>query len=113
MVTTEQIERGFARWLDNELMPHFPANGWKKVIAGTAASIMIKRGGTMITALAENPIVKALEVAKDGMFDIEILRDEMKSNMSATGLKIDIPIVGAITLNKGDIDIIAQYIMEA
>lgn len=113
MVTVEQIEKGFARWLDNELMPHFPANGWKKVVAGTAASIMIKRGGAMISSLAENSIVKALEVAKDGMIDIELLRDELKENMVSTGLKIDIPIVGAITLNKGDIDVIAQYIMEA
>lgn len=113
MVTTNQIERGFARWLDAELMPHLPQNGWKKVIAGAAASIMIKRGGHMVEALMNHPIIVALDIAKNGEIDLEIIRDEMKANMTEAGLIIDLPMIGELKLHKNDIDTLYAYITEA
>lgn len=113
MVTVQQIEKGFARWLDNELMPQMPQSGWKKVLAGAAASLMIKRGGSMVTALMEHQVVKALDIARDGEIDLETIRDEVKANMTAEGLRIDIPLIGALTMHKSDIDTLCAYIMEA
>lgn len=113
MVTTNQIERGFARWLDAELMPHMPQNGWKKVIAGAAASIMIKRGGHLVEKLMNHPVVVALDITKNGEVDLEIVKDSLKANMSESGLVIDLPMIGELKLNKNDIDTIYAYIMEA
>lgn len=113
MVRSEQIERGFARWLDSELMPQMPQDGWKKVIAGTAASIMIKRGGQLVTALMQNPIVVALDISRDGEIDLDIIRDEMKKNMTDAGLVIDLPLIGNLRLYKNDLDTLYAYITEA
>lgn len=113
MVTTNQIERGFARWLDAELMPHIPKDGWPKVIAGAAASIMIKRGGQMVKALMNHPIIVALDIAKNGEIDLEIIRDELKANMTEAGLIINLPLIGELKLHKNDIDVIYTYMTEA
>lgn len=111
MVTIDKIEKGVAAYLDSELMPQLPETGIQKVIVGAAMSILIRRFGTILESYKDNQLVKALGVMdSDGGVDIDILAEELKNNMPKEGVKVDVPVIGAITFKKSDIDKLYEYI---
>lgn len=114
MANIQQIERGLARWLDAELVPQLPQEGWKKVIVATAISLMIKRSGAMINSLLMNPVVSALGIVDEaGDVDIDIVATELKKNVPDTGMKLHLPMIGELVLRKNDVDSLYAYIKEA
>lgn len=105
MVTIKQVEQGLARFLDTELMTKLPDVGWQKVLTGTAAGLIIKRMDNIFDSLKKNELIKAMGIVTDNdMIDIDVLWSEFKSNMPDTGLQVEIPMLGKITLSKADID---------
>lgn len=114
MARAEQIERGLANWLDAELMPKLPQEGWQKVIVGTAMSIIIKRGGNLVRNLMRNPVVVALEIVDEAdEIDLDLIRAELKNNIPDTGMKVHLPMIGDITFRKNDVDTLYAHIKEA
>lgn len=114
MVSVEKIERGLASYLDKELMPQLPAEGAKRILAGTAVSIIIKRSGSMIEQLKENKILLALGIVDEvGNVDLELLKDEIKNQMTDSGLRLEIPFIGAITFKREDVDLLYRSIINA
>lgn len=112
MVSIDKIEEGVARYLDAELMPQLQNNGVEKVLVGTAASLAIRRSGTIVDGYKDNKIVQMLGIMDgNGNVDVEVLADELKKNMPKEGVKIDIPIVGTMTFHKDDVDKLYEYIM--
>ena len=111
MVSIGKIEQGVAAYLDSELMPKLPANGVQKVIVGTAMSLLIKRSGAILDSYKDNQLVKMLGIMdSEGNVDIDVLAEELKKNMPKDGLRVDVPIIGALTFKENDVDKLYEYI---
>jgi hypothetical protein len=105
MVSIASIEKGVATYLDTELMDKLPQSGFQRVIAGTAISLAIKKSGNLVEGLKDNPFVKMLEIMDDkGNVDIETLKDEVKTQFPADGIKADLPMIGVVIFHKSDVD---------
>lgn len=113
MVSIDKIEEGVAKYLDAELMPQFQNNGLEKVLVGTAASLLIRKTGTIVSSYKDNKLVKMLGIMDEsGNVDVDILAEELKNNISKEGIKVDIPVIGTMTFHKEDIDTLYEYIVE-
>lgn len=112
MVTFDQIERGVAAYLDNELMPMIPEQGFQKIIAGTAISLMIKKTSGKFEMFRENQFVKMMGVIDEsGNVDVETLKDELKKQVPDAGVKVEVPMIGMLTFHKTDVDKLYSYIV--
>lgn len=111
MVKMETIEKAIACYLDDEFMPKLKENSWQKLLTGTAISICIKRFGNITKAVSSNKALLTLGVVDaDGNVDVELLCTEMKNNMTSSGVKVEIPIVGNVTFHQDDLDKLYQRI---
>lgn len=111
MVAISKIEQGIAAYLDSELMPKLPNTGIEKVLAGTAMSLVISRSGKILDGYKNNKAVKMLGLMDaDGNVDVDVLAEELKKNIPAEGVKIDVPIIGTMTFHKEDVDKLHEYI---
>lgn len=112
MVSVDKIERGVADYLDEELMPQFQGNGLEKVIIGTAASLLIRKSGTIVESYKDNKLVRMLGIMdENGNVDVDILAEELKKNISKDGVKVDVPVIGTLTFHKDDVDKLHNYII--
>ena len=111
MVAISKIEQGIAAYLDSELMPQLPNTGIEKVLAGTAMSLAIRRSGKILDGYKNNKAVQMLGLMDaEGNVDVDVLAEELKKNIPAEGVKIDVPIIGAMTFHKEDVDKLHEYI---
>lgn len=114
MVTTEQLKTGIAAYLDTELMPLMADNALQKVLVGTGLGIALRRSDAIIDELKSNKMVQVLGIMDDqGNVDIDILHEELKKNMVAEGVSINIPVLGVIKLTSTDIDKLYSHIMNS
>lgn len=112
MVSIDKIEKGVANYLDGELMPQLQSNSLEKVLIGTAASLAIRRSGTIVAGYKDNKMVQMLGIMdSNGNVDVDVLADELKKNIPKEGVKVDIPIIGTMTFHKDDVDKLYEYIM--
>ena len=112
MVSIDKIEKGVANYLDAELMSQFQGNSVEKVLVGTAASLLIRKSGTIVEGYKDNSVVKMLGIMDDnGDVDVDILAEELKKNISKEGFVVDVPILGTLTFHKEDVDKLCDYIM--
>lgn len=112
MVSSTSIEKGIASYLDNELMPKLPLEGIKRVALGTAVGVIIKRAGFMLENLKDNQMLLAFGIVDgQGGFDLELLQQEAKKQISDAGFNIDIPLIGSITFKKEDVDLLYNHIL--
>ena len=113
MVSINEIEKGIAAYLDSEIMPQLPKEGFEKVLAGTALSLFIRRSGKILDSYKNNKAVLMLGLMdEEGNVDIDILAEELKKNIPNEGMKIDIPLIGKMTFHKSDVDKLHECITE-
>lgn len=114
MVSISKIESGIAKYLDDEVMTKLPGNGFEKILTGTALSLMIRRITTQFDTFKVNPYVKMMGIiSDDGLVDVELVAEELKKHIPAgSGIKIDIPFIGAMTFHRPDVDCLLGYILE-
>lgn len=111
MVKMEIIEKAIAGYLDDEFMPKLKENSWQKLLIGTAVSICIKRFSNIVAAVSSNKALLALGIVDaDENVDVDLLCTELKNNMPYAGVKIEIPILGNITVHQDDLDKVYQRI---
>lgn len=111
MVTINKIEQGIAAYLDGELMPKLPSTGIEKVLAGTALSLAIRKSGGILEGYKDNKAMQMLGVMDvEGNVDVDILAEELKKNIPAEGVTIDIPIIGTLIIKSEDVDKLHEYI---
>lgn len=114
MTELATIQKGIAAYLDNELMPNLPANGFEKVLAGTAISLAIRKSGAIVEGYKDNKIVKMLGIMdENGNVDVGILAEELKKNIPIDGFKVELPMIGGLTFHKDDVDKLHDYIKNA
>ena len=111
MVTKAQIEGGIARYIDREVIAHLPQAGFQRIVLGTAAALVSKRASVIIDELAGGIFGTLGVVDKDGMVDIDLLRDSIKQGMGDQPFKIEVPMVGEMVFRASDIDVIHSYIV--
>lgn len=111
MVGIDKIEKGIASYVDNELMPNLPKNGIEKVIIGTGIGLAIRKSGKILNELKENKVVLALDIVdQNGEVDIDLLAEELKKHIEASGFVVEVPMLGEMRFHKGDIDKLYSYI---
>lgn len=101
MIAYEHIKKGLADYIDNNIMSNFPQTGWKRVAVGAAVSIGIDR---YVDILKENTMLKTIELVKPEGAEIEMYAEHLKKDMPPTGMVIDLPLLGELTMHNSDID---------
>ena len=105
MVSIECIERGLARYVNEELLPSLPRDGAKGFAIGVAASLLVKRGGNLLREYAKADILRQMGlVSADGAVDLDAIREAAKSNIPPTGLAVDLPMGICLRVNAADVD---------
>lgn len=111
MISIQRVQAGIAQYLDAEMMAQLPADGWRRVTAGAAIGVALKRMGAVTDELKKNGILNTMGVIDpDGNVDVEILRDELREKIPEDGMKIDVPLMGRMIFRKHDVDKVYQYI---
>lgn len=114
MISIAKLRDGLAAYLDAELIPQFPVDSWRKVAAGAALSIALKRIDNVTDKLRNSAILQGMGVVDEaGNVDIDAVRDAVKEQMANVGMKIDIPLIGVVTFQRNDVDKAYEYVMRS
>ena len=113
MATLEQIQRGAARYIDEEIVKKIPDKDG--VAVGFFGSLIVLSIGDLVSGLTENKIAKMMGVMReDGTVNAERLRDAAKMSIRAKGAyAMDIPGGIHLTFREEDVDALYRYISEA
>lgn len=130
ILTSKQIIRGAASWLDSEILPTM--HGASKYGLGVAVSLLSKRGETLLDKAMANDVVQSFGLVRDGGYDLDELRSVMLERFPQEGIRIDAeqinnavnrflgklgPIInykmsGSITFHRADLERLLNAIME-
>lgn len=114
MTPFSQLQKGIANYLDNEVMPAFREEGWKRVAAGAAVALAIQRSEKFLPMIQNNSFAKTMELVDDkGDLDIEALIPVVKSQLQTEPMTIDVPMLGKLTFRESDVDKLYDYIRTA
>ena len=113
MVTISQIQRGFVKFVDNEVAVAF--TGWQKAIVAGAAGLLAANFPNLVNTYAAHPIVAALGVydPQSGSVNIDALYNAFVPKMGQDKIPITIPKIGTIKMGQPEIDALMRYIKEA
>lgn len=113
MVSINQVELGLAAYLDAEVLPKLPMTGQydplKKVVVATGAMYTVKRGRNLLVRY--EPLLSSIGLINGDSVDIEGVREELRGQIPAEGLAVNVPLLGELRFYKADIDTIYSYIM--
>lgn len=113
MVTIDQIEQGVVQYVQNEILPNMEETGVQRLVVGMAMGRFIKAKRIELEAMMDQELVKSLGYFDENKnVDLEALRDECKSQMSAKGLVVEHKLIGKLTFEKSDVDRLYDYIMK-
>lgn len=104
MVTSKQVVEGVMEFANKNIMPKLEPT--MQFLAGMALGVAGGKADGMIKALATQPMISALGVIQpNGEIDLDTLYAAASEQMDRQGsLPIDIPIIGRMTFDRGDLD---------
>ena len=110
MVTTQQVVKGVLEYADKNVMPKLEEG--KQFLAGMVLGVVGNKADGMIRALAQQPMIAALDIIKpNGDVDLDTLYAAASAQMDRQGsLSIDIPIIGKMTFDRSDLDALYRTI---
>lgn len=110
MVTKEQLMNGLLTYADHEVIPRLTTAG--KWGVGTAIILMSQQANQVIDTLTSNEVIKMMNiVTDDGLIDEERLSNALRTSAERYGnLQVQIPVLGVLTFNTNDIDMLHMYI---
>ena len=113
MVTISQIQKGFVRFVDNEVAAAF--TGWQKAVVAGAAGLLAANFPNLVNTYTSHPIVAALGVydPQSGTVNIDSLYSAFVPKLGAEKIPISIPKIGTIKMGQPEIDVLMRYIKEA
>lgn len=110
-VSFDKIERGISEYLDREFLAQYPETSVHKVLLGVGISLAMRQKTQEAVAFLNSDFGKSLGIMdEEGLIDIDLLRDTIKSQICADGVKYENRLIGTITFNKDDIDSLYSYI---
>lgn len=110
MVHKSKVLNGIAAYIDDEILPKM-AGSWKAWVIGSAAGIAISRADSIFTAASNIPAVKALGLIEGENIDIDTIYSELRRQAQKGTATIDLPVIGPITFNLGDVESMYRHIM--
>lgn len=115
MVHKSSVIPGISKFIDENVLAHYPATSMKRIIMAGAVSLYLKQNEGIVDTLTSNPLFTGLGVIHDnGMIDINPIRDALKSEISKAGfMRISIPFVGDVDFTSEDVDSLYKSIVEA
>ena len=111
MVRMDQVQRGLAAFIDNELMPSL--TGWDKVLVGGGAGLLSAK---LPQIVSQFPVVAALGLydAASNQVDIDALYNAIVPHIGTEALPLKIPMVGiTVKIGRQEIDALYRYVKEA
>ena len=113
MVTISQIQKGFVRFVDNEVAAAF--TGWQKAVVAGAAGLLAANFQNLVNTYTSHPIVAALGVydPQSGTVNIDALYSAFVPKLGAEKIPISIPKIGTIKMGQPEIDVLMRYIKES
>ena len=109
MVHYKQAIDGIARYIDSEIVPKM--DGLQKWIFGTGAGIAMRKADEIFHQLKDHQLLKALDLVKGEDINIELIYEELIKQANQSAVKIEIPLLGTLSLNKDDIEKMYRIIM--
>jgi hypothetical protein len=113
MVHKSSIIPGLSKFLDNNVLAHYPPTSLKRIIAAGALALYLKQNTSIIDSIINNPMFSSLKVSTaEGMIDLESLRDVYKNEINKAGfLRINFPIIGNVDFTADDLDALYNAIL--
>lgn len=113
MVTINQLQSGFARFIDQQLSGAF--TGWQKAVVIGGGALIAKNIPNLVNTYAKHPAVAAFGIyhPEDGTVDIDALYNAITPNLGGDKLPITIPWIGTVKLGQEDLEVLRRYIKEA
>lgn len=115
MIHRSSIIPGFSKFIDENILAHYPATSMKRILMAGAISLYLKQGESLVDTLISNPLVTNLGIVKqDGMIDIDIVKETLKNEINKAGfMRVSVPMVGDIDFTPEDADALYKFILEA
>lgn len=112
MVTISQIQRGFVKFIDNEVATAF--TGWQKAIIAGASGLIASNLPNLVNMYGSHPMVAAMGLydAERNMVNLEALYDALVPRLGIEKIPLTIPKIGTIKMGKEEIDSLMRYIKE-
>ena len=113
MATMEQVQRGFARFVDTEVSCAF--EGWQRALVSGCAGLVASNLPKIVKTYAYHPMVAMLGVydPETGLIDIDTVYNAFVPKLGEEKIPITIPKLGTIRLGRQEFDCLKRYIMEA
>lgn len=113
MVTIQQVQKGFAHFIDNDVAGAF--EGWRKAVVVGGATLIAANFPNLVKTYGSLPVVAAMGVynAETGTIDIDNLSAAFVQNMGADKIPLSIPGIATIRLGRDEIERLVRYIKEA
>ena len=109
MVHYKQAIDGIAHYIDSEIVPKM--DGLQKWIFGTGAGIAMRKADEMFHQFKDHQLLKALDLVKGEDINIELIYEELIKQANQSAVKIEISLLGTLSLNKDDIEKMYRIIM--
>lgn len=110
MVTVAQVQSGIQKYINNEFLNKL--TGVQKWAVDAFSAMYLLNAGNIFGSLKVNPLVAALGVIDEqDHIDIDKLYKHFKAAAGKSPATISVPLLGAVTLNEGDVDKLYNYIV--
>ena len=110
MVNLNQVQQGLSRYIDNELTSKM--TGAQKWIFGAGAELYLGNISSIYNKLKVHPMVDALGIIDENdQIDIDRLYSALLHQADKGSMTMDIPVIGAFTFNRSDVERMYQYII--
>ena len=109
MVHIDSVKKGFATFLNEELMP-LVDTPLKKMGAGIALSLLLNRFDNFAESLKNVWLIGMAGLFEGEMVDIESLKEAVCDNIGDNGITLPLPIVGDTKIKKADVYKLYQMI---
>lgn len=110
MVTFMQVKQGLGGYITHEIIAKMA--GWQQWVAGAFVALVMSKADQIFEQFKNNPAILMLGViSENGEIDIDALHGAFRQQAKEP-VRIDLPMIGSITLSAADIDSIYQYIKQ-
>lgn len=110
MIPYKQVANGAAKYIDSEIVPKM--NGFSKIAVGVMLAEAVKKGDHIVERMKAMPIITMLGIVdEEDKIDVETIYEEMKKHISREPLRVELPMIGALTFNTDDVEKLYAHIM--
>lgn len=104
------VIQGLAKFIDHELVPKM--TGLNKWVFGTGAGIALDKAEKLFHSIKDCQLLHTLELIEEDKIDITCIYRELLSQAEKGPVRIEIPMLGTITLDKTDVEKLYRYIID-